>query len=40
MTATGGRTLRELVELVPDAVDRARERFAARDYVGAVALLE
>jgi tetratricopeptide (TPR) repeat protein len=35
-----GRPLRDLIDLTPDAVDRARERFAVRDYHGAVLLLE
>jgi tetratricopeptide (TPR) repeat protein len=38
--AAGRPPLRELIDLVPDAVDRARERFAVRDYHGAVLLLE
>jgi len=37
---THGRPLRELIDLVPGAVDSARERFALRDYHGAVLLLE
>jgi len=32
--------LRDLVDQAPDPVDRARERFAVRDYHGAVLLLE
>jgi len=37
---TVGRPLAELLDLAPDAVDLARERFAVRDYHGAVLLLE
>lgn len=40
MTAVPDRSLRDLVDLAPDAADRARERFAVRDYHGAVLLLE
>ena len=31
---------RELIDLAPDALERARERFAVRDYHGAVLLLQ
>jgi len=37
---TEPRALREMLDLTPDAVDRARERFAVRDYHAAVLLLE
>lgn len=40
MTAEIDRSPRELIDLAPNAVDRARERFAVRDYHGAVLLLE
>ena len=40
MTTMPDRSLRELIDLAPDAADRARERFAVRDYHGAVLLLE
>jgi tetratricopeptide (TPR) repeat protein len=40
VTAAADRSVRELVDLTPDAADRARERFAVRDYHGAVLLLE
>lgn len=40
MTAAAERSPRELIDLTPDAADRARERFAVRDYHGAVLLLE
>jgi tetratricopeptide (TPR) repeat protein len=40
VSATTDRSLRELIDLAPDAADRARERFAVRDYHGAVLLLE
>lgn len=33
-------TLRDLVDLTPDPIEQARERFAVRDYHGAVLLLE
>lgn len=32
--------LRDLVDLTPDPIERARERFAVRDYHGSVLLLE
>jgi tetratricopeptide (TPR) repeat protein len=37
---TVSRPLHELMDLTPDAVDRAREHFAVRDYHAAVLLLE
>jgi tetratricopeptide (TPR) repeat protein len=40
LNSSAGRPLRELIALAPDAVDRARDRFAVRDYHGAVLLLE
>lgn len=40
MSETSRRFVRDLVDLAPDAVDRARERFAVRDYHAAVLLLE
>jgi len=40
VTTDGDRSLRDLIDLAPDAADRARERFAVRDYHGAVLLLE
>lgn len=35
-----GRSARELIDLTPDAVERARDRFAVGDHHGAVLLLE
>lgn len=40
MSAAAPRPLRELIDLAPDPVERARERFAIRDYHGAVLLLD
>jgi tetratricopeptide (TPR) repeat protein len=40
VTTASPRVVRDLVDLAPDGVDRARERFAVRDYHGAVLLLE
>ena len=40
MTTTAARSPHELIELAPDAIDRARDRFAMCDYHGAVLLLE
>ncbi len=40
MSASAGRRVRELIDISPNAVDRARDRFAIGDYHGAVLLLE
>ncbi len=40
MTTSVGRAPRELIDLTPDAVERARDRFAVGDYHAAVLLLE
>ena len=40
MTTSVGRAPRELIDLAPDAVERARDRFAVADYHAAVLLLE
>jgi tetratricopeptide (TPR) repeat protein len=40
VSAAVSRPIGELIDLAPDPVERARERFAVRDYHGAVLLLE
>ena len=40
VTMSVGRSARELIDLTPDAVERARDRFAVGDYHAAVLLLE